>query len=361
MSTAKKEDADVKLCAKALLDMGSKLQEAMAKSKSDSTIANDLEISQLTTVDQWLLGVVEDLLKRQQDALAQGFARVSNVAAEIEASLGKIPGFTDEVAFREAGVKLVSKLAAAAAKLENNIGSLRDSMESVDILCSLRFSDKGPDEDLRKSCDVKSKTDELDAAKKKATRAACVVALVASVCLLRGPELAEASPKASVFAQLLDVHTTLQTKVSKLSEDKKHTDASDADLEAFAEKILQECSTVLAQQKDPKKKRKVSVPGEELGEGEPSKKTEKSVAKAQAKTKQKPQKVVEEEEEEEEAPKPKKDNKQSKGKGKEEKAASGKREKGKEAAKTKRPAPAADEVDGAKKRQTTVLDAMKKK
>ena len=154
MSTAKKEDADVKLCAKALLDMGSKLQEAMAKSKSDSTIANDLEISQLTTVDQWLLGVVEDLLKRQQDALAQGFARVSNVAAEIEASLGKIPGFTDEVAFREAGVKLVSKLAAAAAKLENNIGSLRDSMESVDILCSLRFSDKGPDEDLRKSCDV---------------------------------------------------------------------------------------------------------------------------------------------------------------------------------------------------------------
>ena len=260
-------------------------------------------------------------------------------------------------------MKLVSKLAAAGAKLENNIGSLRDSMESVDILCSLRFSDKGPDEDLRKSCDVKSKTDELDAAKKKATRAACVVALVASVCLLRGPELAEASPKASVFAQLLDVHTTLQTKVSKLSEDKKHTDASDADLEAFAEKILQECSTVLAQQKDPKKKRKVSVPGEELGEGEPSKKTEKSVAKAKAKAKQKPQKVVEEEEEEEEeeAPKPKKDNKKSKGKGKEEKAASGKQEKGKEAAKTKRPAPAADEVDGAKKRQTTVLDAMKKK
>ena len=146
-----------------------------------------------------------------------------------------------------------------------------------------------------KAADVKSKTDELDAANKKATRAACVVALVASVCLLRGPELAEASPKASVFAQLLDVHTTLQTKVSKLSEDKKHTDASDADLEAFAEKILQECSTVLAQQKDPKKKRKASVPGVELGEGEPSKKTEKSVAKAQAKTKQKPQKVVEEE------------------------------------------------------------------
>lgn len=86
MSTAKKEDADVKLCAKALLDMGSKLQEAMAKSKSDSTIANDLEISQLTTVDQWLLGVVEDLLKRQQDALAQGFARVSNVVA---ASVGR--------------------------------------------------------------------------------------------------------------------------------------------------------------------------------------------------------------------------------------------------------------------------------
>lgn len=358
MSTAKKEDTDFKMCAKALLDMASKLKEATAKSAGDSTLATDLEISQLTTVDQWLLAAVEDLLKRQKDTLVEGFARVSNVAVEIEASLAKLPGFTDEVGFREAGVKLVQKLASAAAKLENNLSSLRDSMESVDILSSVRFSDKGPDEALCKSCDVKSKTDELEAADKKATMAGCVVALVASVCLLRGPELAESSPDVSVFAQLRDVQKTLQVKVSKLSDDKKQANPDGSDMVAFAEKILEECGTVLAQQGDPKK-RKAPVPGEDpalAGDKEPSKKTaqtqnkEKEKCAAKAKAKQKAQKVAEEKQDD---PKPKQDNKKGKDKEKADKAPE------KQPAKIKRPAPVAEEEP--KKRQTSLLDGMSKK
>ena len=355
MSTAKKEDTDFKMCAKALLDMASKLKEATAKSTGDSTLATDLEISQLTTVDQWLLSAVEDLLKRQKDILVEGFARVSNVAVEIEASLAKLPGFTDEVGFREAGVKLVQKLASAAAKLENNLSSLRDSVESVDILSSVRFSDKGPDEALCKSCDVKSKTDELEAADKKATMAGCVVALVASVCLLRGPELAESSPDVSVFAQLRDAQKTLQVKVSKLSDDKKQAYPDGSDLVTFAEKILEECGTVLAQQGDPKKKRKAPVPGEDstlARDKEPSKKTaqtqnkEKEKIAAKAKAKQKAQKVAEEQQDD---PKPKQDNKKGKDKEKVDKAP----------AKIKRPAPVAEEEP--KKRQTSLLDGMSKK
>ena len=354
MLTAKKKDTDFKECAKALLDMTSKLQEATAKSTGDSTLATDLEISQLTTVDQWLLSVVEDLLQRQKHALAEGFARVSNVAVEIEASLAKLPGFNDEVAFREAGVKLVNKLATATAKLESNLGSLRDSMESVDILSSVRFSDKGADEALCKSCDVKSKTDDLAAADKKATRAGCVVALVASVCLLRGPELAQSSPDASVFSQLRDVQKTLLTKISKLSDDTKKADPEDAALEEFAKKILGECSTVLAQQADSKRKRKASVPGEDTdlaGDHDrqaESKDKEKGAAKAKAKGKQKDQNAEEKDE-------PKKDNKKDKNK-------EVKEAKAKASSKSKRAAPAAstDDTEAPKKRQTNRLDGMSK-
>ena len=249
----KKDGKDLQACAKSLQDMGSALQDARKKASSDATVAADLECSQLHTVDEWLVSVANTFLTCEQEVLKLGFARVATTSQELAGTLQKLPPSKDEVAFREAGVKLVQKLAAASAKLGQDCSVLEANLASVEAVLSIRFSDHAPDSQLCQEYGLKAKSankEKLEEASQQAARAAAVVALVANLCLLRSPSLEAASPSRADLAKLADIVSTAQNHLGKLpSPQEKLAIPLDDALRFLGGKVLAESQALLDQQK----------------------------------------------------------------------------------------------------------------
>ncbi|CAE7493136.1 ageIM, partial [Symbiodinium necroappetens] len=253
-----KDIVDLKLCATSLQDMGSKLQEVRGKLSRDATIADDLKCSQLDSVDDWLVSVSNNVLTRVKPVLSQGLARVKAVSTDLGKFLEKLRDFSDEVAFRDSGVKVVQKMAGLVAKLEQSLSSVRENLDTAGAVMQLRFSAQAPDSDLCESCkvEVQSAQQELENGGLASARAGTVVALVANLCLLRSPDLSKPSPTPQSLKQLGDVVTTLEGKLGKFDEMAKIDDYDEA-LKSFGERIVTESNTLLAQQTPAKgKKRK---------------------------------------------------------------------------------------------------------
>ena len=216
-------------------------------------VAADLECSQLHTGDEWLVSVANTFLTCEQEVLKLGFARVATTSQELAGTLQKLPPSKDEVAFREAGVKLVQKLAAASAKLGQDCSVLEANLASVEAVLSIRFSDHAPDSQLCQEYGLKAKSankEKLEEASQQAARAAAVVALVANLCLLRSPSLEAASPSRADLAKLADVVSTAQNHLGKLpSPQEKLAIPLDDALRFLGGKVLAESQALLDQQK----------------------------------------------------------------------------------------------------------------
>ena len=242
--------------AETLTTMSSELREARAKIPSDASVAEHLTCSQLDSVDDWLLSVAADFLTQAKERLSEGFARVSATSVEVDAVLKKLPDFADEVAFREAGVQVVQKVAGLTAKLEQEASSLKENASSAEACMNARFSDRAPDAALLQSCGEAAKRVSSEFLKQTSglvARAGSVVALVANLCLLRSPALQAPSPSADSFEQLRDVVKSLVGKLGKMKEIASDSDEFDKAFLSFADGIVTQSKLVLARQKSVKR------------------------------------------------------------------------------------------------------------
>ena len=255
LSAPGKKDVNLKVSGKALMDMSSALKAAKEKADADATVAGDLKLSKLDGIDDWLVSVANEFLKREQELLSQGLARVSGASGDIDKALHELPDLKDEVAFREAAVKILQKIATAANKLELDVDLMKENLAAAQGVMSIAFSEQVPDSQLCLAVkDQEASKELLQKGRKASCKAGCVVALVATLCLLRSPALAAASPSAADFEKLKDVAATLQTKTAPLKENVKDGLQFDKDLVAMAEKIAAESLSLLKQQKSVKNK-----------------------------------------------------------------------------------------------------------